>query len=727
MASPGREKARAHGRDSREGLGTGQQEHRGDHREQAHEGNEIKGALDESRVSRLRRSMHRRTLRAMCFLRHATSEAGHGGNAQIVERSRSTPDVADHGRTFPNAVGRPEVHSLHDTEPLPEDACRTESEGDHVDVQQGLAELAADLRALQIQHGNPALREIERHAPAERPLPPSTVSEVLNGKRLPRLDLLLSLVQTLLGFTDGGHHRPVPSRDPRIESWRDRWSALQLLQRSAKQTVAATEASQPQPRTQASPPSPGPDDTARVSPFDEPPAVRIFVAMPGSSMGEEARWTNIPEIRRRLLDPVATRVGRALGCETDLVIEKEKTFMGTIHRSMFREAMEADVYIADLSGANPNVYLELGVRWALRDAVTVLIAQDVREVRFNAAASRVIGYGPMPEELEEAQRQIAEAVVGGVRRREHVDSPVREGSAYVTVPRAHYEGLATEIAGLRAQQGEDLIDAALALSRDDQSRSIELLHEAVARNPSSLRGHHELGVALRRENRHAEAEAMLRICVRLRPDHAPSWRELGTTRSKRGALQEAADAFARAVELDDSDGETWATLGGLHRRLARRDPPERFDADELERALGCYRRAVALSGNDTYPRLNEARVELLLHGVHGTDPSPVLDRFRRLEHLARFAAEDTAGADPWPVFDLADTLLLTGREEEGLIELRKAIGLVRPHETESVLSSVVAPLQDFLIYGQLLTAPARSAVDAAVAECLRHLPPHTPS
>ncbi|MFF9036716.1 tetratricopeptide repeat-containing protein [Streptomyces sp. NPDC014892] len=595
-----------------------------------------------------------------------------------------------------------------------------------MDVQQGLAELAADLRALQIQQGNPALREIERHAPAERPLPPSTVSEVLNGKRLPRLDLLLALVQTLLGFTGSGHH-PVPLRDPRVEGWRDRWSALQLLQRSARQTDTTTEATQHQLSPQASAPSSERDRPAEATAFDEPAALRLFVAMPGSSMGADARWTNIPEIRRRLLEPVAALIGEELGCATHLVIEKEKTFMGTIHRSMFREAMEADVYIADLSGANPNVYLELGVRWALRDAVTVLIAQDVREVLFNAAASRVIGYGPMPEELIEAKRQITEAVVGGVRRHEHVDSPVREGSAYVTVPRARYESLAMEIADLRAQQGEDLIDAALALSPDDQARSIELLREAVARNPSSLRGHFELGVALRRNNRHAEAEAMLRICVRLRADHAPSWRELGTTRSKRGALQEAADAFARAVELDDSDGETWATLGGLHRRLARREPPAPFDPQELERALDCYRRAIALSGNATYPRLNEARVELLLHCVRGTDPSPVLDRFRRLEHLARFAAEDAAGTDPWPVFDLADTLLLTGREQEGLEELRKAIGSVRPHETEAVLSSVVAPLQDFLTYGQPLAPATRSAVDAAVAECLRHLPQHAPS
>ena len=57
---------------------------------------------------------------------------------------------------------------------------------------------------------------------------------------------------------------------------------------------------------------------------------------------------------------------------------------------------------------HPNVYLELGVRWALRDTVTVLISQDIQEVRFNVSANRVIHYGPMPEELKEAQRQIAQ-------------------------------------------------------------------------------------------------------------------------------------------------------------------------------------------------------------------------------------------------------------------------------------------------------------------------------
>jgi tetratricopeptide (TPR) repeat protein len=587
-----------------------------------------------------------------------------------------------------------------------------------VDIQQrGLAELAADLRALQVQQGNPALREIERYAPPERPLPPSTVSEVLNGRRLPRLDLLLALVQTLLGFTDDGH-RPVAPRDPRMEVWRARWSSLQLLQSSAGQSDhGVTDTAEQVPAAAPSAQETSADEPART--------VRIFVAMPGTSMGAQARWANIPEIRRQLLEPVAGLVADELDCRTVLVIEKEKTSMGAVHRSMFREAMEADVYIADLSGANPNVYLELGVRWALRDAVTVLVSQDIQEVRFNASANRVIHYGPMPEELKEAQRQITQAAVEGLRAPERADSPVREGSDYITVPRGTYESLIAEIAGLRAQQGEDLIDAALALGAEDHTRTIELLREAVTRNPSSLRGHFELGVALRQENRHAEAEAALRTCVQLRPDHAPSWRELGTSRSKRGALADAADAFAHAVELDDSDAETWATLGGLHRRLARAGTSGLFDAAKLDSALDCYRRASTLSGNDTYPRLNEARVELLLCGVRGTDPAAVLDRFRRLEHLARFTAEDTAGTGPWPAFDLADTLLLTGREPEGLAELRRGIGLVKPHEIESVLSSVVAPLQDFLAYPQLLSVATATTVTKAIAECQKHLPPQS--
>ncbi|MBY8851395.1 hypothetical protein K7G98_24875, partial [Saccharothrix sp. MB29] len=94
-------------------------------------------------------------------------------------------------------------------------------------------------------------------------------------------------------------------------------------------------------------------------------------------------------------------VAEQLGREVDVVIEKDKDTVGLIHSSMFTEAMQAEVYIADLTGANANVYLELGVRWALRDHMTVPVCQNVaHDVKFNVAAIRVIPYGKNPGELK---------------------------------------------------------------------------------------------------------------------------------------------------------------------------------------------------------------------------------------------------------------------------------------------------------------------------------------
>lgn len=583
-----------------------------------------------------------------------------------------------------------------------------------------LQTLARELIRLRVASGQPPLRVIASNAPDQN-LSSSALSDVFNGKRLPGIDVLLALVRTLLGMQNG-RNVPVSHDDPRLEQWRTRWRRLQELKNEPREThgPASPETGRLSAEAEEA------DEMSESYAPDAARTVRIFVAMPGSTMGGEPRWSNISEIRRRLLEPVARRIGELFECETELVIEKEKTAMGTIHRSMFSEALEADVYIADLTGANPNVYLELGVRWAVRDAVTVLICQNIKDVRFNAAASRVIGYDQTPDALEEAIGDIAEAAVTGLRSPAHVDSPVRDGAAFITLSRSAYDRLQEEISELRGQQAEDLIDAALA--KPDLSDCIELLRQAIARNPATLRGHFELGVALAREGLFREALASLRTCVQIRDDYAPAWREIGTTLSREigstlgtggGDEREAVFAFDRAVFLDPNDAETWATLGGLRRRLARRDGRGGFDVHELEKALTCYQKSSALSGNKTYPLLNIARIELLLAGLRGTDTSPAVERFQRLEHLARYAAEESAWCDPWSIFDLADTLLLTGRAAEGVAELRKGIDLVAPHERKSVLGSFVAPLRDFLSVDGLLQTETAHAVQRAVDECER--------
>lgn len=571
---------------------------------------------------------------------------------------------------------------------------------------QELARFAADLTAFRIDHGKPTLEDIEKQAPTGRTLSRSAVSEALNGKRLPSLDFLIALVRTLLKL-EGHRGLEVSLGDSRLEVWRSRWQQLQKMQAMDRREAPAPAAAQ----VEQSLPAPG-----ALASAEDRRTLRMFVAMPGSSMGQQATWDDIPAIRRRLLEPIATQIEEQLACKVDLVIEKEKSPVGTIRRAMFAEAVAADMYIADLTGANPNVYMELGVRWALSDNVTIPICQDITEVRFNAIDNRVIKYGPMPDDLVEAIDRIARAAIHGLDNPQHIDSPVREGSTLIQVSRAEFESMYDELGQLRHEQAQDLIEA--ALNAPDPPRRIELLEQAIARNPASWRAYFELGSTLRREGRYDEAGSACRTAVELKPDFAPAWRELGITMGKDGHSDDKAiEAFDRALALDDQDAETWATQGGLLRRLARKHTSGSIDIVMLEHALACYRRANDLMPKKLYPLMNAARIELLLAGLRGADLKPSLAEVKNLEHLARFDLSNSQSADPWARFDLADTLLLTGRHVEGLAELRAAALLIAEEERTATLTSVAEPLRDFLAITNALAPETVDAIRQALQTC----------
>lgn len=444
--------------------------------------------------------------------------------------------------------------------------------------------------------------------------------------------------------------------------------------------------------------------------------LRVFVAMPGSTMGGGARWNDIEEIKQRLLEPMAIQLGEELGRPVELVIEKDKLTPGPIHPSMFREAVDSDVYIADLSGANANVYLELGVRWALKDNVTILISQEVDEdVKFNVSGNRVIPYGPMPNELGRAISQIVASALGGVHNPQKIDSPVRNSLPLVTAPRRNWDALHEEIAGLKKTQADDLVAEA---RKAMPAQAIALLQRAVERDPLSLQAHLQLGIALRKAANYRQAITELQTVVELNEDSAEGWRELGVTLSISDHLTDAAEAFRRAVQLDDNDGETWATLGGLRRRLARSSADSTFHWGMLRESRDAYHRANQFFGNDTYPLVNEARVNLLLAAVEPETRPAVLSRLRNLENLARFQAypDPPTPRDPWKGFDLTDTLLLTGRVGEGLDELSSAIELIDLQDRESSLTSVIDPLRDYLAADVLDEATA-AGVRAAIDRC----------
>ncbi len=92
--------------------------------------------------------------------------------------------------------------------------------------------------------------------------------------------------------------------------------------------------------------------------------------------------------------------------------EVDKNQSGSITKSIVQSIAKADVVIVDITGKNPNVFLELGIRYALRNKVTILMAQVGSQIPFDIKVYRCIEYHHFKP--SEARKQIAEAIQQGL-------------------------------------------------------------------------------------------------------------------------------------------------------------------------------------------------------------------------------------------------------------------------------------------------------------------------
>ena len=65
---------------------------------------------------------------------------------------------------------------------------------------------------------------------------------------------------------------------------------------------------------------------------------------------------------------------------------------GVISRQMYRDFMDAELVVCDLTTLNPNALYELGVRMALRPRSTIVIAAEGTKVPFNLNQNRFFWY-----------------------------------------------------------------------------------------------------------------------------------------------------------------------------------------------------------------------------------------------------------------------------------------------------------------------------------------------
>ena len=80
-------------------------------------------------------------------------------------------------------------------------------------------------------------------------------------------------------------------------------------------------------------------------------------------------------------------------------------------KDVVRHLAEAELVIADMTGANPNVLYELGIAHTVRCAESVLlIAQSLKEIPFDVSSYRCIEYSRSFDGLRRLQERIAQFV-----------------------------------------------------------------------------------------------------------------------------------------------------------------------------------------------------------------------------------------------------------------------------------------------------------------------------
>lgn len=97
---------------------------------------------------------------------------------------------------------------------------------------------------------------------------------------------------------------------------------------------------------------------------------------------------------------------------------------GEIITHIIENLATSDIVIADLTGRNPNVFYELGVRHAIRNT-TILISEDIEDIPFDLRGLRTIHYRYHIEGIWDFQQALKDTVLKIISEPEQIDNPVR--------------------------------------------------------------------------------------------------------------------------------------------------------------------------------------------------------------------------------------------------------------------------------------------------------------
>ena len=289
-----------------------------------------------------------------------------------------------------------------------------------------------------------------------------------------------------------------------------------------------------------------------------------------------------------------------------------------IVNEMLERLFLSDLVLADMTLPNGNVYYEVGIRHACREAGCVLLAADWSRQLFDVAQMRTVRY-PLPEGsvTVEAATAIQAAIRAGIPGLARGISPMHQAlpgypdkvdSSRATSIRRQLDEVSAfqaQVRGVRAMLPEKRLAPTRALIA-------EHLRPPVLPN---------VALGLLRLLRDAEAPwtELLAVIDGL-PEELRVLPEICEQRclalSKSGEPEAAIGALEELIRLRGATPEREGLIGGRYKQLYRKATSDREKRHYLDRAIEHYERGMLLDLNDYYPSGNLPRL-YRARGAHG--------------------------------------------------------------------------------------------------------------
>lgn len=367
--------------------------------------------------------------------------------------------------------------------------------------------------------------------------------------------------------------------------------------------------------------------------------------------------------------------------------------VGAIGETFIPALLKADIVVADLSHTmNANVFYELGIRYSLRDRVTIPIWQ--RGTKLPADLQGILGVEYEPTN----PKSNSEVFYRFIRQR--LASRLTDSPVYKTIPTlavaeaAELDSLRNRVSELELQLKRTRIDDAVRtvwneaktlLVKDAPDAALEKLKIAYDSAPDNLELGLEYGKLLSKQKRHEDAVRVLTKSVELATDSdgplSVLHRELGLAYSRLKKSRLAVDWLEKAVAEDPSDADAYGIIGGVYKQEL-----------EIEKAIEAYERGFDADKTSTYCLLNIIALRMIRNETG--DHLRVKRYLPQADRLTQESVE-AKGSDHWDAYDRGHSLLFAGKEAEAIDVFREALAATKTSGELDSASKNLALLKEF--------------------------------